>query len=95
MSRAKNVAILIAVAIAAFYAGSLAEFQVGAYAPTWVKSLLFYTPPKTDLDYGALGEVCVATATTSSSFTPAGSTRSTGTFPDTPWPMAPRSTKTP
>jgi len=60
MSRAKNIAILIAVAIAAFYAGSLTEFQAGGYAPSWVKSLLFYSPPKTDLDYGALGEVFAA-----------------------------------
>lgn len=57
MSRAKNIAILIAVAIVAFYVGSLTEFQLGGFAPNWVKTLLFYTPSKTDLDYGALGEV--------------------------------------
>jgi carboxyl-terminal processing protease len=57
MSRTKNLAILIVVAIAAFYAGSLAEFQVGGYAPSWVKTLLFYSPPKADLDYAALGEI--------------------------------------
>jgi carboxyl-terminal processing protease len=57
MSRAKSIAILLAVAIAAFYAGSLAEFQWGGFAPSWAKTLLFYTPPKTNLDYGALGEV--------------------------------------
>ena len=57
MSRAKNIAILLVVAIGAFYAGSLAEFQFGAFAPDWAKSLLFYTPPKTNVDYRTLDDV--------------------------------------
>ncbi len=57
MSRAKNIAILLVIAIAAFYAGSLAEFQFGAFAPDWARSLLFYTPPKSNVDYRALDEV--------------------------------------
>jgi len=57
MSRAKNIAILLMIAIAAFYAGSLAEFQFGAFAPDWARSLLFYTPPKSNVDYRALDEV--------------------------------------
>jgi len=57
MSRFKTVAIMLAVAIAAFYAGSLAEFQWGGYAPDWAKTLLFYTTPKSNIDYGALNEV--------------------------------------
>ena len=57
MSRVRNIAILLAVAIAAFYAGSLSEFQWGGYAPDWAKALLFYTPPKSNIDYGALNEV--------------------------------------
>ena len=57
MSRVRNIAILLAVAIGAFYAGSLAEFQWGGYAPDWAKALLFYTPPKSNVDYGALNDV--------------------------------------
>jgi carboxyl-terminal processing protease len=57
MPRAKNVAIVLVVAIVAFYAGSLAEFQWGGYAPDWTKALLFYTPPKSNVDYRALDEV--------------------------------------
>lgn len=57
MSRAKNVVILLAVAIGAFYAGGLAEFQWGGYAPDWAKALLLYTPPKSNVDYRALDEV--------------------------------------
>ena len=57
VSRFKGLAILLVVAIGAFYAGSLAEFQLGSYAPNWAKSLLFYTPPKANIDYRALDEV--------------------------------------
>jgi carboxyl-terminal processing protease len=57
MSRAKNIAILLVVAIGAFYGGSLAEFQFGAFAPDWAKSLLFYTPPKSNVDYRTLDDV--------------------------------------
>ncbi len=57
MSRPKNVAILLVIAIAAFYAGSLAEFQFGAFAPDWARSLLFYTPPKSNVDYRTLDDV--------------------------------------
>jgi carboxyl-terminal processing protease len=57
MSKAKNIAILLVIAIGAFYAGSLAEFQFGAFAPDWAKTLLFYTPPKSNVDYRALDEV--------------------------------------
>jgi carboxyl-terminal processing protease len=57
MPRAKNIAIILAVAIGAFYAGSLAEFQWGGYAPDWTRTLLFYTPPKGNVDYRALEEV--------------------------------------
>jgi carboxyl-terminal processing protease len=60
MSRFKNIAIMLVVAIGAFYAGSLAEFQWGGYAPDWAKTLLFYTPPKSSIDYGALNEVFAA-----------------------------------
>src|ERR1700730_15739276 len=55
--RFRRTAILLVVAIAAFYAGSLAEFQLGGYAPDWAKSLLFYTAPKSNIDYGALNEI--------------------------------------
>ena len=48
---------MLAVAIGAFYAGGLAEFQWGGYAPDWAKTLLFYTPPKSNVDYRALDEV--------------------------------------
>jgi carboxyl-terminal processing protease len=57
MPRVKNIAVMLAVAIGAFYAGSLAEFQWGGYAPDWAKTLLFYTPPKANVDYSALNEV--------------------------------------
>jgi carboxyl-terminal processing protease len=57
VSRFKSIAIMLVVAIGAFYAGSLAEFQLGGYAPNWAKSLLFYTPPKSNIDYRALDEV--------------------------------------
>jgi carboxyl-terminal processing protease len=57
MPRIKNIAVMLAVAIGAFYAGSLAEFQWGGYAPDWAKTLLFYTPPKSNVDYRALDEV--------------------------------------
>src|SRR5438876_2359435 len=57
MARLKNIAILIVVAIGAFYAGSLAEFQWGGYAPDWTRALLFYTPPKSNVDYRVLDEV--------------------------------------
>ena len=57
MSRAKNIAILLVVAFLAFYAGSLAEFQFGAFAPDWARTFLFYTPPKSNVDYRALDEV--------------------------------------
>jgi carboxyl-terminal processing protease len=55
--RFRRTAILLVVAIGAFYAGSLAEFQLGGYAPDWAKSLLLYTAPKSNIDYGALNEV--------------------------------------
>lgn len=48
---------MLVVALLAFYAGSLAEFQWGGYAPDWAKTLLFYTPPKSNVDYRALDEV--------------------------------------
>ena len=57
MSKGKNIAILLVVAIGAFYGGSLAEFQFGAFAPDWTKSLLFYTAPKSNVDYRTLDEV--------------------------------------
>jgi carboxyl-terminal processing protease len=57
MSRFRRTAILLVVAIGAFYAGSLAEFQLGGYAPDWARSLLFYTAPRSNIDYGALNEV--------------------------------------
>jgi carboxyl-terminal processing protease len=57
MSRAKNIAILLVVAFGAFYLGSLSQFQWGSYAPAWAKTLLFYTPPKSNVDWRALDEV--------------------------------------
>jgi carboxyl-terminal processing protease len=57
MAKSKNIAILLVVAVGAFYGGSLAEFQFGAFAPDWTKSLLFYTPPKSNVDYRSLDEV--------------------------------------
>ena len=50
-------AILLAVAIGCFYLGSLTEFQLGAYAPDWTKTLLFYSPPKSNVDFSALNEL--------------------------------------
>jgi carboxyl-terminal processing protease len=60
MPRIRNIAVMLAVAIGAFYAGGLAEFQWGGYAPDWAKTLLFYTPPKANVDYRALDEVFTA-----------------------------------
>src|SRR2546423_15399730 len=57
VSRFKRIAILLVVAIGAVIAGGLAEFRWGGYAPDWAKSLLFYTPPKSNVDYRALDEV--------------------------------------
>src|SRR5260370_26774486 len=57
VSRFRRIAILLVVAIGAFYAGSLAEFQLGGFTPDWAKSLLFYTAPNSDIDFGALNEV--------------------------------------
>lgn len=57
MSRVKSIAILLAVAIGCFYLGSLTEFQLGAYAPDWTKTLLFYSPPKSTVDFSALNEL--------------------------------------
>ncbi|TME46322.1 MAG: S41 family peptidase [Chloroflexi bacterium] len=57
VSRAKSIAILLVVAIGAFYLGSLSEFQWGSAAPDWAKTLLFYSPPKTNVDWRALDEV--------------------------------------
>jgi carboxyl-terminal processing protease len=59
MSRAKSIAILLVVAIGAFYLGSLAEFQWGGYAPDWAKRLLLYAPPKTNVDWKALDDLFV------------------------------------
>jgi carboxyl-terminal processing protease len=60
MSRLRNIAILLVVAIGAFYAGNLTQFQWGAYEPAWARQLLFYTPPKANIDYRALDEVFAA-----------------------------------
>lgn len=57
MSRVKSIAVLVLVAVVAFYLGSLAEFQFGAYAPDWTKALLFYTPPKSNVDWRALNDL--------------------------------------
>jgi carboxyl-terminal processing protease len=57
MSKARNIAIVLLVAVLAFYSGSLAEFQFGAFAPDWAKALLFYTPPKSNVDYRTLDDV--------------------------------------
>jgi carboxyl-terminal processing protease len=57
MSRARNVITIVAVGVLAFYLGSLFEFQYGAFAPSWVRSLLLYNPPKHALDVGQLDEV--------------------------------------
>lgn len=47
---------LIAVALAAFYLGSLTEFQWGSFAPGWVQTLLLYHPPQRQLDLNLLSE---------------------------------------
>lgn len=57
MSRVKSIAVLVLVAVVAFYLGSLAEFQFGAYTPDWTKALLFYTPPKSNVDWRALNDL--------------------------------------
>jgi carboxyl-terminal processing protease len=57
MNRSRRFAAFLVVAIAAFYLGSLIEFQLGAYAPGWAKAVLFYQPPKKDIDFRALEEV--------------------------------------
>ena len=57
MSRGKSIAILLVVAIAAFYLGGLSEFQWGAFAPDWVKTALFYSSPKSNLDVAGLDEI--------------------------------------
>src|SRR5207302_1804237 len=83
MSRVRNIAILLAVAIGAFYAGSLAEFQWGGYAPDWAKALLFYTPPKSNVDYGALTKSSPASSSTTSS--PTRTARSSPRAPPPAW----------
>ena len=57
MPRGRRFATLIAVAVAAFYLGSLTQFHWGGFAPAWVKAAMFYQPPRTDLDYAGLSEV--------------------------------------
>ena len=57
MSRAKSIAILVAVAIGCFYLGGLTEFQLGAYAPDWTNKLLFYSTPKSTVDWRALNDL--------------------------------------
>jgi carboxyl-terminal processing protease len=57
VSRARRIALLLAVAIGFFYLGSLSEFQWGGFAPDWVKTLLFYSAPKSNLDLGGLEEI--------------------------------------
>lgn len=57
MKRARVTAALVIVAIVAFYLGGLAEFQLGSYAPGWVRSILLYQPPKKNIDYRSLDEV--------------------------------------
>jgi len=56
MLRARNVATLLLVAVGAFYLGGLAEFQWGAFAPSWVQTLLLYRPPQGHLDTNLLNE---------------------------------------
>jgi carboxyl-terminal processing protease len=51
---------VVVVALAAFYLGSLTEFHYGGYAPDWVKALLLYHPPQHDLDLQGLEEIFVA-----------------------------------
>ena len=48
---------LLVVALGAFYVGALSEFHWGGYAPDWVKTVLFYAPPKSNVDWNALDEV--------------------------------------
>ena len=57
MARLRTVAVVLVVALAAFYLGSLVEFQYGGYAPDWVKTVLLYRPPTRDLDLQGLEEV--------------------------------------
>jgi carboxyl-terminal processing protease len=57
MSRARHIGTIVLVAVVAFYLGGLAEFQLGAFAPDWTKTLLFYSPPKSNVDWRALNEV--------------------------------------
>jgi carboxyl-terminal processing protease len=57
MSRVRNIAVLVLVALGAFYLGSLAEFQWGVYAPDWARGLLFYTAPKSNVDWRTLDRV--------------------------------------
>jgi len=49
--------VLLVVALGAFYVGALSEFHWGGYAPDWVKTVLLYAPPKSNVDWNALDEV--------------------------------------
>jgi len=57
MPKTRNVIVLIAVALAAFYVGNVVQFQWGGFAPDWVKAAFFYQAPRSDLDYAGLNEV--------------------------------------
>ncbi|HYS28784.1 MAG TPA: hypothetical protein VEQ12_04680, partial [Candidatus Limnocylindria bacterium] len=57
MARLRTVAVVLVVALGAFYLGSLVELQYGGYAPDWVKTVLLYRPPTRDLDLQGLEEV--------------------------------------
>ncbi len=57
MVRLRRIASVLVVAVFAFYLGGFLEFQYGGFAPNWVKTLMFYQPPKNDLDFKALEEV--------------------------------------
>jgi carboxyl-terminal processing protease len=57
VSRVRGIATLLLVTLAAFYMGALSEFQWGSYAPDWVKTALFYSAPKSNVDWSALNEV--------------------------------------
>ncbi len=57
MPRVRNIAVLVLVALGAFYLGSLSEFQWGVYAPDWARSLLFYQAPKSQVDWRTLDQV--------------------------------------
>ena len=57
MPRTRSTITLVAVAVFAFYLGSFLQFHWGGFAPAWVKAALIYQPPKSDIDYAALGEV--------------------------------------